>query len=200
MSSQSEESDVQDDIIHDYTSNYTSDKSSQQPYQESHDDVYEKVQDDEVNYVRKSEENDSHQRQESPSSKQISQANPPKTAEDEETVKSCMEQASRINEKIMNQRKQLKDQFKEFQNTMNAARSNLKDFDMPYQTAHFPLYLKTQEKFVILPAQNLNIRKGTLESFIKTNLENENSVKKAEQDKRVAFKQRRPYQKRKFDS
>ncbi|CAD8203823.1 unnamed protein product [Paramecium octaurelia] len=198
MSSQSEESDVQDDIIHDYTSNYTSEKSSQHPYQESHDDVYEKVQYVEVNIVRKSEENDSHQQ--SPSIQSVSSAEPPKTAEDEETVKSCMEQASKINEKLMYQRKQLKDQFKEFQNTMNAARSNLKDFDMPYQTAHFPLYLKTQEKFVILPAQNLNIRKGTLESFIKTNLENENSVKKAEQDKRVAFKQRRPYQKRKFDS
>jgi len=80
-----------------------------------------------------------------------------------------------------------------------AARSNLKDFDMPYQTAHFPLLLRTIDKSVLFPAQNLNIRKGTIESFIKLNLENENSVKKAEMDRRIAFKQRRPYQRRKFD-
>ncbi|CAD8102554.1 unnamed protein product [Paramecium primaurelia] len=193
-----EESDVQDvDIIDEYISNYTSQKSSQHPYQESPDD-YERVVDEEV----KSEDNNrSHQ--ESVSNKfQLNkrQILNWRTAEDEEFVKLCMMQGSMINEKIMNQRKKLKDHFKEFQNTINAARNNLKDYDMPYQTAHFPLYLKTQEKFVILPAQNLNIRKGTLESFIKTNLENENSVKKAEQDRRVAFKQRRPYQKRKFDS
>ncbi|CAD8197176.1 unnamed protein product [Paramecium octaurelia] len=193
MSSQNEEeSDVQDvDIISKYTSDYNGEQSSQQPYQESHE--YERVADDiKSDYI-------SHQ--ESFFVKQPPlQNNNNNNAENEEIVKSCMKKASAINEQIMIQRKQLKDQFKEFQNTINAARSNLKDYDMPYQTAHFPLYLKTQEKFVVLPAQNLNIRKGTVESFIKTNLENENSVKKAEQDKRVAFKQRRPYQRRKFDS
>ncbi|CAD8196551.1 unnamed protein product [Paramecium pentaurelia] len=194
MSSQNdEESDVQDvEIVDGYTSEYISQKSSQPPFQES-------------DYLRDPDDNksDNISHQESISNRQSlhqRQFFNQRTAEDEEIVKQCMEEASKINEKIMIQRKQLKDQFKEFQNTINAARSNLKDYDMPYQTAHFPLYLKTQEKFVILPAQNLNIRKGTVESFIKTNLENENSVKKAEQDRRVAFKQRRPYQKRKFES
>ncbi|CAD8092189.1 unnamed protein product [Paramecium primaurelia] len=195
MSSQNdEESDVQDvEIVDGYTSEYISQKSSQPPYQESNDSERD---DDDIKSDNISHQESISNRQSLPQRQYISQ----RTAEDEEIVKQCMEEASKINEKIMIQRKQLKDQFKEFQNTINAARSNLKDYDMPYQTAHFPLYLKTQEKFVILPAQNLNIRKGTVESFIKTNLENENSVKKAEQDRRVAFKQRRPYQKRKFES
>ncbi|CAD8115159.1 unnamed protein product [Paramecium sonneborni] len=198
MSSQNdEESDVQDVEIIDYTNEYIeSQKSSEVSYSEIKDNDIEPEDDN------KSDENNIS-RQDSISNKQSMNYRPifgSGTADDEEIVKSCMLKASKINEKIMNQRKQLKDQFKEFQNTLNAARSNLKDYDMPYQTAHFPLYLKTQEKFVILPAQNLNIRKGTVESFIKTNLENENSVKKAEQDRRVAFKQRRPYQRRKFDS
>ncbi|KAM3147021.1 hypothetical protein pb186bvf_000737 [Paramecium bursaria] len=206
MASDDEEDDVIDDSINGYSSqsypnNYASDQENKYDSEidEEENEENENVEQEQEQIVQESQEREEQSELQSHKIEESDQRALIFKGDDEDYVKRAIQKAAKYNINLLKQKKKLKEQFKSFEKSQHQLRANLKEYDMPYQTAHIPLHLKTKNRFVILPAQNLNIRKGTIEQFIKTNLDNENQIKKQELDRRMAIKQRKPYQKRRFD-
>lgn len=88
----------------------------------------------------------------------------------------------------------MKQKYKDHEQQQVNQRANLHENNFPCN--HIPIILRSESQMVLVPPQNLLVRRGSIEQFIKLNLDNEPHLYQVEMEKRMGYskiQKRKPY-------